>query len=301
MPRLTVVIPATNSPPTLAACLAAIQAASDPPEELVVVTEGGGPAEARNAGALDAAGDILVFVDSDVLPHTDAFSRIRRAFDDDPGLTALFGSYDDTPAAPGVVSTFRNLLHHHVHQEGAGEATTFWTGLGAVRRADFVAVGGFDTDVSYMEDIDLGMRLHRAGGRIVLDPTVQGTHLKRWTLQTMVWTDFAARGIPWVQLLIRHGGRSSALNLGWRHRASAVASTLVALGLVRRKPGLAASGILGLVLLNRPFYRLLQRRRGTAEAAVGVGLHAVHHLAGVAAVPAGVVTHVLRSRRSPSR
>ncbi len=56
-------------------------------------------------------------------------------FEADPGLAALFGSYDDSPAAPGLVSQYRNLLHHFVHQQGAflddtRPAHTFWTGCG---------------------------------------------------------------------------------------------------------------------------------------------------------------------------
>ena len=199
MVTLTAVIPATNDPPTLAACLDAIAAADEPPEQLVVVTEGDGPAAARNAGAADATGDVVVFVDADVLPHADAFSRIRAAFDADPHLTAVFGSYDDSPADPGTVSQFRNLLHHHVHQEGAGEATTFWAGLGAVRTEAFRGVGGFDAErypLPSVEDIDLGTRLSSAGGKIVLDPLLQATHLKRWTLSDMVATDFWQRGVP---------------------------------------------------------------------------------------------------------
>src|SRR2546426_8632015 len=35
----------------------------------IVVEEGGGPADARNRGAARAAGDVLVFVDADVLAH----------------------------------------------------------------------------------------------------------------------------------------------------------------------------------------------------------------------------------------
>ncbi len=57
----------------------------------------------------------------------------------DPALTALFGSYDDAPAAPGLVSQYRNLLHHFVHQQGVFRdeirpAHTFWTGCGMIRR-----------------------------------------------------------------------------------------------------------------------------------------------------------------------
>src|SRR5262249_5000753 len=137
MPRCSAIVPATNAPPTLGACVEAIRAAAEPPDELIVVEDGGGPADARNRGASLARGDVLVFVDADVVVHPDAFARIRADFDRDPDLGALFGSYDDRPAAPGVVSAFRNLLHHHVHQQGAGRATTFWAGLGAVRREAF--------------------------------------------------------------------------------------------------------------------------------------------------------------------
>ena len=132
-----------------------------------------------------------MFIDADIEIHGDAFVRIRAAFADDPGLVALFGSYDDRPAAPGVVSVFRNLLHHHVHQTSAGPATTFWGGIGAVRREAFESLGGFDENryaVPAVEDIELGMRLTAAGARIILDPAIQGTHLKRWTLAQMMRT-----------------------------------------------------------------------------------------------------------------
>jgi glycosyltransferase involved in cell wall biosynthesis len=278
--RLSAIVPATDAPPTLARCLAAIAAADDPPEEVIVVDEadGPGPAAARNEGARRATGDVLVFVDADVEPHRDAFARLRAAFAD-PGLDALFGAYDDDPADPGLVSRFRNLLHHHVHLEGAGPAETFWAGLGAIRRSAFP---GFDADrypAASVEDVELGLRLSAGGARIVLDPLVQGRHLKGWTLATMIHTDFARRGLPWAELLLERGHGSAALNLGPRHRLSALA----ALGLLARRPRLAAASIAALLVLNRRFYALLLRREGPLRAAAGVGLHAIHHLTGVAA------------------
>ena len=298
MPTLSVVVPASNEPPTLAACLNAIGKADDPPEEVIVVEEGPGPAAARNEGARRATGDVLVFVDADVLPHRDAFARIRHAFEEDSELVALFGSYDDTPTAPGAVSGFRNLLHHHVHQEGAGPARTFWAGLGAIRRDAFLEAGGFDAEryrVPSVEDIELGTRLAATDARIELDPELQGTHLKQWTLQSMVSTDLWRRGVPWVELLLRDGGHASALNLGWRHRASAAMSLAGAAALVRGRPRTTIAALGALVALNASFYELLARRRGAGTAAAGVGLHAVHHLTGAIAVPIALVRH-LRSR-----
>ncbi len=302
VPTVAVIVPATDDPATLPSCLDALRRAGADADRVVVVREadGAGPAAARNVGAMAADADVLLFVDSDVEIHADTLARVRAAFGVDDGLTALVGAYDDAPAAPGVVSRFRNLLHHHVHATAAGPAQTFWAGLGAVRREEFLAVGGFDAERfprPSVEDIDLGMRLIDAGGRITLDPELRGRHLKRWTLRSMLVTDFRHRGIPWVGIMLRTGRSSSALNLGWRHRLSALASLLALGGLLARRPALTLGASAGIVALNLDFYRLLVRRLGTGKALAGVGLHALHHLAAVAAVPAGVVVHLVRERR----
>jgi hypothetical protein len=305
MSRLTAIVPATDRPPTLTRCTEAIRSAEASPEELLVVDApaDAGPAEARNAGARRAGGEVLVFIDADVVVRDDAFRRIRDAFEADPALSAVFGSYDDAPEAPGPVSSFRNLLHHYVHQSSAGPATTFWAGLGAVRRDSFMSAGGFDEErfqVPSVEDIELGMRLAAAGERITLDPLLQGTHLKAWTLGQMIRTDFARRGVPWVELLVSDRERASIgdLNLGWPHRLSVLACLVGLGGLIMRRPRLVVAMAVALVAINRPFYRLLGRR-GLGTAVAGVGLHAIHHLTAAAAVPAGVIAHLFNGRRAP--
>jgi glycosyltransferase involved in cell wall biosynthesis len=295
--RLAAIVPATDGPLTLERCLAAIRAAEEPADEVVVVEEAElpGPAAARNEGARGATAELLVFVDADVEPHADAFARIRAAFVADPTLDAIFGSYDDDPADPALVSRFRNLLHHHVHHEGAGPATTFWAGLGAVRRDAFFAAGGFDAErypTASIEDIELGLRL----AHIELDPRIQGKHLKGWTLPGMVRADFARRGLPWVQLVLERGQGASALNLGPRHRASALAALGIAAGLATRRPRLAGASLVTLLALNVRFYALLVRREGAARAAAGVALHTVHHLTGAAAAATAVGRHLSTSR-----
>jgi hypothetical protein len=298
--RVTAIVPATDRPETLGRVRAAIEAAEAAPEEILVVDgpSEAGPAEARNAGAHRASGDVLVFVDADVLVHRDAFVRIRGAFASDPGLSGVFGSYDDEPAHDGTVSAFRNLLHHHVHQTSPGPATTFWAGLGAVRRDVFLDSGGFDRaygDPS-IEDVELGLRLTDAGHRIVLAPDIQGKHLKGWTLPGMVRCDVQHRAVPWLTLLLARGRPMAALNLGWRHRVSALASVGLAGAVAARRHRGVVPAVALLLALNRSFYGLLWEKLGPRKAAAGVGLHVVHHLSAVVASPLALWAYA-RARR----
>jgi len=306
VPTLSVVIPATNNPPTLQRALAAVRASTSPPEELLVIEqpEAAGPAEARNAGAALARSDVLVFIDADVEVSADALERIRTAFEHDDELAAVFGSYDDDPAGDGIVSDFRNLLHHHVHQENAGSASTFWAGLGAIRREAFSRAGGFDAErfpLPSVEDIELGLRLVRDGEKVVLDPAIQGKHLKAWTIATMVQTDLWRRGVPWLQLMLEEGSSSTALNLGWRHRLSAGASVGLVATLGLRKPKLAGTLLVLAAALDAPFYLLLYRKRGVKLLVAGIPLHVIHRLTSVAAVPLALAEHARARTRARNR
>jgi len=301
-PTLAVVVPATDDPPTLERCLTAIRTGDRQPDELMVQREpsGTGPAAARNAGSEETTAEVLVFVDSDVEVSAEALARIERHFRDDPDLVAVFGAYDDDPADPGLASRYRNLLHHYVHSGAAGEAETFWAGLGAVRRDAFEAAGGFDADRfprPSVEDIELGMRLRRRGARILLDPRIRGRHLKRWTVASMVRTDFGRRGVPWMRLLLREGSRSSALNLDWRRRLSAATSVALVGSFLARRPRAAAVALLANLALDRDLYVLLARRGGPRLLAAGVGLHQLHQLSAAASVPAALFLHLAEARR----
>ena len=275
--RLSVIVPATVPAPALPRCLAAVEAAG--PDEVLVADEphGATPALARNRAADRATGDVLVFVDADVIVHRDALDRIRSRLRD-PALDAVFGSYDDSPEAPGAISGFRNLLHHHVHHAGAGRAESFWTGLGAVRSSVFDAAGRLDPERRWLEDVELGARLIQAGARIELDPAIQGTHLKRYTLAGMLHVDTVERAIPWVDLMLAGRAPHSALNAGARHRAAA----LLALGVVGavglRRPLAAAVALGAFAALNADLYATIARRRGRGEALAAVPLHVLHHL-----------------------
>ena len=319
MNRISVVIPAYNAADTLGECLGSLARSVERPDEILVVDDGSdakhssrmaalvaehggrlihqpnaGPAAARNRGARESTGDILVFLDADVRVNPSTLGQLAAAFADQQ-LDAVFGSYDDQPSGGTAVSDFRNLLHHFVHQGSRRQASTFWAGCGAVRRSIFSQTG---FDESYtgasIEDVAFGLRLTASGHRIESRPEIQVTHLKTWTLKSFLATDLFSRAIPWTRMMLAGGGSlPDDLNFGFAQRASTLLAGLLPLSLLLaiRLPwhGLAGAGLCLTLLawLNRPFLGFLARRRGMGVALQAFPLQIAHYFAGGLGVAMG--------------
>jgi len=325
-PRLTVIVPFHNNPGQLELCLAGL-AASTAPFELICVDDASvdpraieaaknaadqylrlernsGPAVARNAGAKLANGDVLMFVDSDCVVTPTTLQQVIDALQADPDAAGLFGSYDDAPASQGLVTEYRNLLHHWTHHNGPREASTFWAGCGAIRKRVLESVGGFDAryERPSIEDIELGMRIVAAGGRILLLPQIQCKHLKRWRLWDMIVVDVTRRAIPWTKLLIDRPGVGGDLNLDIKQKLCVV---LVFLALLSVPAGALVPALrelyawiwLPLVLvepvlwINSSLYGLFLRRKGLGFTIGGVLLHLLYFFYGGVAYGWTVLTH----------
>jgi glycosyltransferase involved in cell wall biosynthesis len=305
---LSVVIPVWNGRAHLAKCLEALEASVRKPDEIVVVDDGSdddsaavarsheckivgvadgplGPATARNRGVSASSGEIIAFIDCDVAVHPETLGLMEQQFLANADLCGLLGSYDDRPTEAGLISGYRNLLHHHVHQRSQREASTFWAGCGAIRREAFEAAEGFDETYRWasIEDIELGLRLRGAGRRLLLCPEIQATHRKRWSFWQVIHTDVFRRAIPWTKLLLNQGSLPNDLNLRMENRVSAVAAWALLLLLIfgTDKPPLLATAVIPIALLlgcNWALYRLFHRRRGLLFSVGATGLHWLHYL-----------------------
>ena len=305
-PRVSIIVPTYNGSEHLPDCLAALKAAAGESEIIVVddgstdntaaiavrenvrvlrLSKNAGPGAARNYGVAHSHGDVVFFVDSDVVVAPDSVQRVTQAFADHPQVAAVFGSYDAQPRAKNFASQYRNLLHHFVHQNGNSDASTFWAGLGAVRRSVFNAVGGFDEKfrpVCSVEDIELGYRILKGGHPIFLDKGLQGTHLKHWSALSIVRTDVTHRAIPWSRLIIESDNAPNDLNLKTGQRISAalllLACALVPLSAFRIELLLfAAAAVLTVIILNRDLYAFFYRQRGLSFASACVPLHMLYY------------------------
>lgn len=249
MLKFSVIIPVHNARDLLRQCLDDVFQSDYPDFECILVNDsstddslsiaqgypvrilnlvGGpyGPAYARNQAAKIAEGEILFFLDSDVMIKSDTLSSLASAFEAYPEVDAVFGSYDDNPGSDTFLSQYKNLFHHYVHQRGNPEASTFWSGCGAIKRSAFWEMGGFDAERyprPSIEDIDLGCRMKLQGYRIKLEKDVQVSHHKLWTLKGLLRSEILDRGIPWTRLILEMGELPNDLNLSISQRVSAAA------------------------------------------------------------------------------
>src|SRR5262245_48326138 len=328
-PSLSVVIPVYNSAITLERCLSAVSAQLVAGDEAIVVDDGStddpgavarrfgatlirldqrsGAAAARNRGAERATRPVLLFVDADVVLHDDAVGRGRASFAD-PSVDAVIGSYDDTPEARTVVSQFKNLAHHYFHQRAGGPIGSFWGGCGFIKREVFDAAGGFD-EVRFsrpsIEDVELGWRVIDRGGRIRLDPHIQVTHLKQWTLASLIRTDVFYRAVPWIRWSLERRRLSGQLNASPLQQVALVvalllvASGVAAIGSSAARIAVAGFGVTAFAI-NQSLFRLFWRKGGARLLVAGFALQQLYYWCAFAALMIGVATFYWPGRRTVS-
>jgi len=263
-----------------------------------------GPAAARNAAARKATGNIITFLDADTSVHTDTLDRFVGKFRENPDLDAAMGSYDQQPTALGVVSRFRNLLHSFVHHRANRRAWTFWAGCSAIRKDRFLALGGFDESFPRpsIEDVEFGIRLCEAGGWVELDPQIQVTHHKSWTLGSMLRTDLLARAIPWAAILHK---QPVPLDLNFR-AVDRISVALAAITLLSAVMALIYGGawllaplvsLAAIGLLNWPLFCFLARATSWTESLLCFPLLVLYLGTCVAGLIAGTALAEYRQRR----
>jgi GT2 family glycosyltransferase len=145
---------------------------------------------ARNVAAQLAHGDILVFIDDDVRADYKMAENYLLLFNehDDP-FTVLGGRIHEQGSrifrerkgiVGGKITVYgKTLKNFDTDSEGKCE----WVAGGnfAVRRADFLEIGGFDKSFignAMLEDADFSYRIREAGGTVYYSPRPKLEHLR---------------------------------------------------------------------------------------------------------------------------
>ena len=325
-PRISVVMPVYNAERLLGECLAAVNASTFRDYEIVVVDDsstdksreiaasygarvvpsGGrlGPGRARNKGVEHARGDIVFFIDSDVVVRPDTLARLVTAFDRDPGVSGLMAVQSPAMRFRNLCSVYKNLWMHYTYVRRAGEdVPLFYTTAAAIRRAAFVASGGFDANYvdPNIEDTDYGQKLAQQGYRVQILPDLEVEHVKGYDLAGLLRVDFL-RSMSLARLKLRKsadgiGTNDTSVPTGYILSVplAGLAVLLLLAGMALGNRTLLMANFLALatiLVLNVPFLRLIRAHGGVRAGSLSCGLLIIELLAAGAGSAVGIATYL---------
>ena len=191
--RFSVIIPAYNSQKTLFSCIESIedQSLSKENYEVIVVDDGStdstakiarqfnvnyihqanqGPAAARNKGAGEAKGDIILFTDSDCIPDHYWIQQMTRPFSA-PDVVAVKGAYKTRQRELAARFAQAEFEDRYDLLKKSSTIDMIDTYSAAFRKDVFLNIGGFDQSfpVANNEDTDLSYRLAAKGYKLVFN------------------------------------------------------------------------------------------------------------------------------------
>jgi GT2 family glycosyltransferase len=247
LPSCTVVVPTRDRPAMLGDCLESI-ARSDYPRELLEVivvddgdgedprpasvvgaardgldvslrrTGGRGPAAARNAGASDARGTVLLFTDDDCRVDAQWLRSLSQSIRSAPTTAAggrivnRLGDNRWSTASQRVI----DMVYAYYNADPA-QATFVASNNLAVHADAFRELGGFDERFRWAEDRDFCRRLLAAGHELIYVPAAVVEHAHRLTGQSFVQQQFAyGRGaFHFHRTAVREGDSQAARTCGF--------------------------------------------------------------------------------------
>lgn len=222
--QLSIVIPTYNRLPRLQRVLAALHQQTVAPErfEVVVVSDGStdgtdaylhgahtpfrlipvcqpnrGVAAARNAGVAHARGELVLFLDDDVVPAPQLVAEHLHQHAIHGENIVLLGPMltpPDFTLQPWVQWEQAMLTKHYAAmQQGCWTPTPrqFYTGNASLRRRHILEAGGFNEAFRRAEDVELAYRLEDRGLRFVFHPDAIGYHYAERSFKSWLATPYA--------------------------------------------------------------------------------------------------------------
>lgn len=321
-PVVSIVIPARDSEATLPHTLASVaRLVTRHPHELILVDdgsrdrtaelarragarvipcEGRGVADARNTGARHAEGEVILFIDSDVLLPPGALDLVVARILTE-GWDAVTGRLSAAHPNPEFASQYKNLWMSYTYESLPERVSLFYTSAAAIRRRVFAESGGFGLGwvQPSVEDTAFGQLLGDRGYRVRADRDLAVEHLKSYRLRDVLALDYR-RSRDLTRVFARRVGK-----LVSRGNSSSVPTTFMvsvplpagslALGVAAAatsSPVALAGAIAILVLfwgLNGTFLTYLLKKRGLGFMLASHLFLAVDALAVAAGIAAGLV------------
>ena len=146
-----------------------------------------GVARARNLGWAAATGDVILFLDDDVLPARDLVAAHLRVHATNPRAVVLGAISNDPARGRDAWTAYEDAVRARKYGALAGREVPsgiHYGGNFSVRRLHLESAGGFDDALFSNQDVDLGVRFRRLGLDFVFEPAATGIHRGRRDLET---------------------------------------------------------------------------------------------------------------------
>ncbi len=140
-----------------------------------------GPSVARNNGARAAKGDVLIFLDDDLLPKQELIDEHMAFHFQDPHAVVLGRLLPADKGDKGGWNVWEEqILEKHYKAMSSGHrppaGRRLYSGNFSVRKQAFLDAGGFDEELKRGEDVDLGFRLEEAGNKFHFNSEAAAIH-----------------------------------------------------------------------------------------------------------------------------
>jgi glycosyltransferase involved in cell wall biosynthesis len=321
-PLVSIVIPNYNYAASVGLCVSACRAQTYRNVEVIVVDDGStdasvavaeaagaqvihspvnaGVAAARNLGAGHARGEILMFIDSDVMPEPDAVAHAVALLSDHPEIGAVSGTYAPEPLiVDSRIEEYRCLHQYFLLDAEEGPIPTVHTAICAIRAGVFAELGGFNPRLRQTEDQDFGLRLSQRYP-VYSSRAVRGKHDNDADLRVMLYKVFVRAKLA-VPLLVDRRGLPGGY--AGRDRANATALALAA-GLTLPLPVLAGAWwamlppmlLAGSLACERAMYRMVVQRRGWRFLPFFAAMNTVVNVTTAGAIATGLLHWLLSPR-----
>jgi len=169
-----------------------------------------GPSAARNAGIRAAKGDVVLFIDDDILCGPGLFRQHAEAHADQVPKVA-HGRLSIAPEAPASVLRFANEAWYEQYysriesQKGIKlPQDDYLISNSSMLRATLLECGGFDEAMTAKEDYELGLRLWKRGLRFIYLPKARAFEYFQKPIQYVLHNDGNAFGETDVLLSRKH-------------------------------------------------------------------------------------------------